>query len=74
MNIMTEINRLYELAQNESDETLVKEVIATLENYEYLKSKLPSCTCTDGTMYVEKICTKCGGKERNTKPIMTWNW
>lgn len=42
-------------------EKIIKDIIATLDNYEYLKKKIPKCKCAESRLIIEGICSFCGG-------------
>lgn len=42
-------------------EEIIKNIIATLDNYEYLKTKIPKCECKKNRLIIEGICAFCGG-------------
>jgi len=69
--------RLFELECSTELEEVIKEVVATLDNYKFLKTKLPKCNCSpeNSRLIVEGICSSCGGLEVDKdKYIMRWKW
>ena len=72
---MKNLYRLLDLVEDGTeDEVFVLNVIATIENYENVVSKLPVCTCGYCTYSVEEICMKCFGRRRDdpSSTIATW--
>lgn len=68
---------LFDLECSQEMESVIREIVATLDNYEYLKTKLPKCSCSpgDSRLIVEGICSSCGGLEVDAdKYIMRWTW
>ena len=60
---MNNLYRLLDLVEGDTeDEKFVLEVIATIENYEHVVSKLPPCKCEYCSYSVEDICMKCFGR------------
>lgn len=66
--------RLFDLDYPDEMENIIKDIVYTLDNYEFLKSRLPKCKCEESLLIVEGICASCGGVEVKTKYIMKWRW
>ena len=73
----SEIYRLLEIDEAGSeDEKLIMDIIYTVENYEYLKSKMNKCSCGESGLIIEGICAKCFGvNAEDSKTILfSWKW
>ena len=74
---ISDVYKLFDLVDtNSEEENLVKDIIHTLENYEYLKSRMNKCSCDDSRFIVEGICAACFGVD-TTDPktiLFSWKW